>query len=284
MNIMQATQYINAQAITPDQLLPYVAAVSNMQSELIDDYVVHSKDGNVVLVGYALHDAHNTAALNDVIEKICAKLNVLNLTVLAPVRPSIAPNNAISSAHDAYWILPIPAPKPQVKVRNMLTRATSEVDIIKSHGQGAWSSAHQEMMLNYICNKNMDAALCTILQRLSTYIMISPQVELFSAYSKDTHELLACAVADFSSFSTAFYMFAFRQVYASPGVADALLYALFNAANAHGHSQCNLGLGINDGIKFFKQKWGAKATIPFVQTKWQIESPKKTWFSRFTSS
>ncbi len=281
MNINQALQYINAQALTPDQLLGYVLAVSGAQSEFINDYLIHKQDNHIILVGYPLQNPHDTSKLDDTVEHICARKDITNISVLAPIRPSIAPEHAQSSNPDAYWFIPLPVPRPRVKVRNMLTHAAKDVYITKAQGQGAWSGPHQEMMLNYIRRKDMETALCSILQRISTYIIAVPQVEIFSAYNKENHQLLACAIGDFSSFSTAFYMFAFRHEHAMPGVADAVLFELLNTAASYGHSQCNLGLGINNGIRFFKQKWGAKASLPFVQTTWQIKSQKKSWFSRF---
>ncbi len=283
MNTNQALQYVNAQALTPDQLLSYVQAVSGAQSELINDYVVHKQDSHIILVGYSLQNPHDTDKLHATIEQICTRKDITDISVLAPIRPSLAPAHAISNVDnpDAYWFLPLPAPRPNVKVRNMLTRAGEDIYINTTQGQGAWSGAHQEMMLDYIRRKGMDTALCSILQRLSTYVITTAQVEIFSAYAKNNDTLLAFALGDFSSFSTAFYMFAFRSEQASPGVADAVLLALLNAASSYGHSQCNLGLGINEGIRFFKKKWGAKPNIPFVQTKWQIKSQKKSWFSRW---
>ncbi len=280
MNKVQALQYINAQAQTPDQLLSYVTAVSGAQSELVGDYVVHRQDSHIILVGYALRDAKDTTQLDDTISQLIAKQDAENITVLAPIRPSLAPNDALS-IEDAYWFVQLPLVKQGVKVRNMLSHAKRNVEIKVSSGQGSWTGAHQEMMLAYIRNKGMESALCSILQRLGTYLMTTPEAMIFSAYNKDTNELLSCALADFSSFSTAFYMFAFRQEKALAGVSDAVLYALLNEAASRGHANCNLGLGINDGIRFFKQKWGAHPSLPFVQTTWPIKIQKKSWFSRF---
>jgi hypothetical protein len=34
----------------------------------------------------------------------------------------------------------------------------------------------------------------------------------------------------------------------------------------------NLGLGVSDGIRFFKRKWGAEPFLPYVETSWQPAS------------
>ncbi len=280
MTKLQMLQYINAWAITSDQLLNYVSSVSGVQSELMGNYVVHRQYDNIIMIGYNLENPHSVEQLDIIIEQLVMEQNVKTFTVLAPIRPNIAPKEAISSEEDAYWFLDLPISKLNFKVKNMIVKANDKINIIKTNGKGAWTTEHQELMLSYIKTKIMDSALCSILQGLGKYLITSPQVELFSAYDKN-NKLMACALADFSSFNTSFYMFAFRKKNSFPGVSDAILYAILNEASARGYVKCNLGLGINDGIRFFKQKWGAKPILPFVQTKWEIKNTKKTWFSRF---
>ncbi len=293
MNNSQALSYINAQALTPDQLLCYVSAVSGLQSELVGDYLIHTQNNNAILIGYNLQNANNTDALESVIEQIMQRHTIQNITVLAPVRPKNAPNSAISTEEDAYWFLPLPLTTIKSKVRNMLARAKDKVIITQKSGQGAWTGAHHALMLQHIKNKSMNAAHSQILQSLERYLLTNPQAMLFSAYEKESEQLLACTIADFSSFSTAFYMFAFREEDAEqkvPGVADTVLFALLEEANNRGYSQCNLGLGINDGIRFFKKKWGAKPSLPFIQTSWtkkedyeekqEAKGIKKSWLAR----
>ncbi len=284
--------YANAQAITPDQLLYYVSSVSNMQSELVGDYIVHKQGTKTILIGYNLQDPHNTEQLDDVIQQLISSKEGESITVLAPLRPNIAPDEAISSKQDAYWFLPLPI-APSSKVRNMLNNAQNHVYITKKSEKNAWSGEHQELMLEHIRQKSLDSAQCTLLHGLEKYILSSSDVLLFSAYSNESKKLLACAIADFSSFTTAFYMFAFRHESAHQGTSDALLFALLEEAATRGYTHCNLGLGINEGIRFFKNKWGAKPSLPFFETTWQIgasaeniekdtkENPKKkSWFSK----
>ncbi|MDE7372282.1 MAG: translation initiation factor IF-2, partial [Desulfovibrio sp.] len=103
---------------------------------------------------------------------------------------------------------------------------------------------------------------------------------LFSAWDA-AGRLLACAIGDYSSFSTAFYMFAFRSPDAPPGTADALLAALAAEGAERGHSLLNLGLGMGAGVSFFKKKWGATPFLPCVETSWSPRPEKKRgWLAR----
>jgi hypothetical protein len=35
----------------------------------------------------------------------------------------------------------------------------------------------------------------------------------------------------------------------------------------------NLGLGVSEGIRFFKRKWGAEPFLPCVEVSWEPASP-----------
>jgi hypothetical protein len=80
-------------------------------------------------------------------------------------------------------------------------------------------------------------------------------------------------VGEFAALSTAFFMFCFRDPrLAPPGSADLALSGLLQEARQRGQARMNLGLGVSDGIRFFKRKWGAEPFLPYVETSWQLAS------------
>jgi hypothetical protein len=86
--------------------------------------------------------------------------------------------------------------------------------------------------------------------------------------------LAAFAVGEFAALSTAFFMFCFRDPdLAPPGSADFTLSGLLQKARQRGQTRMNLGLGVSDGIRFFKRKWGAAPFLPYVETSWQPAAP-----------
>jgi hypothetical protein len=86
--------------------------------------------------------------------------------------------------------------------------------------------------------------------------------------------LAALSVGEYAALGTAFYMFSFRDPgIAPPGAADLLLSQLLEEASERGHTKMNLGLAVNEGIGFFKHKWGAVPFLPYVQATWEPASP-----------
>ncbi len=257
---------ISASAVTPDQLLPYVRSISDAKSRLINGFLVHTLDAHAVLVAYNSNDMHSTHGLDAAIAHLNTCPEVSQLSVLAPIRPHTAPTHATSST-DNYYFLDLPLNINTLKnAQSMCRRAHQNIHI--RHEQGAWSSAHQELMLHYVRRTAITKEMSTLFQRLGHYCTHTPDAHLFSAYDS-SNALCAFNIADFTSIYTAFYMFSMRHKNAPIGVSDALLHTLLNTAHNSGYKTCNLGLGINKGITFFKKKWGAVPQLPFVQTTWQ---------------
>ncbi len=278
--------HVTLQAFTPDQMLPYVQAVSAVHSHVFHDVLVHTQGAHAIVVGYTLHkpwwqQKNISQHLESTLHKLCAQQDLEHITVLATHRPVMAPPHALCH-EDTYYFLPLPLnTQAAANALQMSRRALPHIHIVQSHGEQAWTGAHQELMLSYLQKPHISKEMGLIFQRLGNYCRAVPELRLFSAYDKSNQKLLGMALGDFSSLQTAFYMFAFRHANAIPGVSEALLLALVHEAEQRGYASCNLGLGIHDGIRFFKEKWGAQAALPLVESSWALTpqispSPKST--------
>lgn len=275
---MKELEHISALAQTPDQLLPYVGAVSGMTSSLCGQAILHHYENSAVLVAYSPQDPLDSALMNEAVEAALSIQDLRDLTVLGPEAPRQAPANA-RQKEDLYWGLNLNKLNKSSKLRNMLKRAKRDLVLEKSHGAGAWTSAHDHL-LEAFCRfrgERLEEDSIYLFKQMDKYLIAAPEAVLFSA--KDAEgRLKACAIGDFSAFSTAFYMFAFRYPDAPPGSADLLLDALAAEAQERGYERLNLGLGINGGVEFFKKKWGAEPLFPYVESSWTIK--RKGWLAR----
>ena len=268
--------HISAQALVPEQLVHYVRAVGESEPFVAGECLGYALGGNRVLVGYpgaaqdflrAPFDGAGCAAIaDDAVGRVCEAGAVNDVTVLAPLRPGRVPENAVR-AEDEYWFLPLPLPRPPVKTRNMLLRAGRECTVAAE----TWSAEHAAMVADHDGRRGSGDAERHIHARLPQYLASSPDVLLFAARTGEGR-LAAFCIGDFTGLVTAFYLFAFRSPTAPPGSADLALAALAAEGEARGHALLNLGLGINEGVRFFKKKWGAVPALPYVECSWNIRS------------
>ncbi|MDR0238724.1 MAG: radical SAM protein [Deltaproteobacteria bacterium] len=264
----RAFSHVTAQALVPEQLVSYVAAVSQSHPVLCDGCVAYDYEGQRTLIAYVLgalpdEDAEAAeAAMNAAVKAALAGGGCSALTVLGPARPAAAPPDA-AIREDAYAFLALPVEKMGQNLRNMLRRGGRECTVAEEQ----WNNEHAALVRACRDFRQLEAGTRHIYGRIPEYLAASPEAALFAARDASSR-LLALAVGDFSSLSTAFYMFAFRRSDCPPGAADVLLHAIVGRAADLGHQHLNLGLGVNKGIAAFKGKWGACLRLPCIQTSW----------------
>jgi hypothetical protein len=260
---------VTAAAVVPEQVVDYVSAVAGSQPRMFGACVGYQSTGEVVLVGYPLHDPLDSPAMATAVEEALQAPGLERITVIGPVRPPQAPDK-VETAEDNYYALPLPQPPPGPKLRNLLRRAERDVQLV--YGR-RFEDDHAALVQRYLAERPPADGTRRIFRRLPSYLEASAGSLIVSARRADGR-LAAFSVGEFAALATAFFMFCFRdsQV-APPGSADLTFSALLKEAQQRGQTRMNLGLGVSDGIRFFKRKWGAEPYLPYVETSWQPASP-----------
>ena len=257
---------VSAEAYVPEQVVSYVRAVAGSRPRMIGACVGYESDETLVLVGYPLHAPQDAGAMADAVEQALKTPGLQWLTVIGPARPPQAPT-AIQALEDVYFALPVPAPPPAQKLRNILRRAGRELRL--DHGRRL-EEDHLSIVQRYLDDQRLAGGTRHIFRQLPRYIEASEASMIVSARFADGR-LAAFAVGEFVSLSTAFFMFCFRDPsLAPPGSADLALSGLLEEAHERGQTRMNLGLGVNAGIRFFKRKWGADPFLPYVEVSWEL--------------
>ncbi|PTN34888.1 translation initiation factor IF-2 [Desulfonatronum sp. SC1] len=288
--------HVAARAVVPEQLICYVRAVAGSTPRLFDACLGYESPDDLVLIGYPLHDPPQSLfdeqALSRSVDLALESSRAPRITVLAATRPRQAPavatkeppadkspGQSSGQPRDAYLALPIPAPAPNQKLRNLLRRAGREVTLDQGR---VLDQEHLALIDRYLEYRDLEPGTRLVFRNIPAYVQSCPGALVVSAWlnrSDGPPRLAGFVVGDFTSLSTAFYMFAFRDPdLAPPGTADLLLHALLQEGEKRGQVRMNLGLGINPAIRYFKQKWGAEVFLPCVETSW--ERRPRGWLSR----
>lgn len=298
MNKINSPDTLAALALVPEQLVHYVRGVAGSELRFANGYAVYLGGGEAVLVAAPTADAPDLdkyageepeiapePELERAIAEVSAWAGLTRLNVLGVTRPESAPVGAegYAETHDSYLVIDLPFGKAGdnfsgvtgQKLRNMLRRASREVVIAIE----PWSAEFQALAKSYTGSRVLEAGTRYIFEHLEAYAA-APGVKIFAARGQDDGKLHGFCIGDFTPFDTAFYMFAFRRPDAAPGTADLLLHAMVDDAQRQGHQRVNLGLAINGGIGFFKEKWGARRFMPLVECSWNLEArqPEKKGF------
>jgi len=258
---------VTAGAVVAEQIVDYVCAVAGSRPMMIGACVGYESEGTLVLVGYPLHDPRDEKAMAAAVQEALRIPGLHRITVIGPARPTQAPE-AVEIVEDSYYALPVPAPPPGQKLKNLLRHAGRELALDCGR---RFDDDHLALVRRYLDERPLAAGTRHIFRQMAGYIEASAGSRVVSARRADGR-LAAFAVGEFTSLATAFFMFCFRNAdHAPSGSADLVLSGLLNEALQRGHTRMNLGLGVSAGIRFFKRKWGAEPFLPYVEASWQMK-------------
>lgn len=246
-------QWIYHRAYVPEHLPGYVRAVSGAEPFLQQKYIFFFDNKHLFFNGYPLESSATPAAR--IYELVCGRFQPNTVAVIAPIMlPAVAQTAPPSG--DSYYRLDLPLPPINPAIAYMLRRARREIQV--THGR--FGRAHRKVVKAFLSGHSFNRRQKYLFQHISQYLKSSESAILFEA--RRGKELAAFNIVDLGSENYAFYLFSFRsQKIKVPGASDLLFHEMVNLAQAEGKKAVNLGLGINTGIRRFKEKWGG---IPFL--------------------
>lgn len=261
---------IDRHAYVPEHIPSYVVPISGTEPHLLGDYLVYAATGRIILVGYPLGEPFETQRLEKALQDALATFKPATVSLMAPAIPP--PLGSGRAPDDHYYRLELSTLSISQKLRNMLRRAGRELSVGVNP---AFGREHREMVEIFLKTRSASEDTRFIFERIDAYLGESKTAALFEAKSAEG-ELVAFDIAEFRPQDYAVYMFNFRSPSRYvPGASDLLLSAVVERAAAAGKKYINLGLGINAGIRFFKEKWGG---IPFLPHAFCLHRPAKKGF------
>lgn len=250
--------YIKTYAYIPEHLPDYVVSISQSEPFLFDDYIFYFKNSHLIFIGYPLGKIHHKEQTQRILDLIIAQFKAKSVALIAPFS-LVSQEKFLQKSSDFYYQLDLSNFMLNSSLKNSIKRALKEV---YTEQNKVITEEHIELIDEFIKIHEIDEYTQFIFKKITDYVNSSKTAVVFNARNKKG-SLSGFSVADYGANNYAFYMFNFpSRRYYVPGVSDLLLYEIVKVSIDKGKSYINLGLGINNGIEFFKKKWSGK---PFLQ-------------------
>ena len=272
-------EYISSRAYVSEQVVDYVAAVSETEPFLFMEHVLYVKGEVLIFVGYPLDGAFTEERLQRCLEGAAAQFRPRTLSLIAPRMPDWK-KQAERGRGDAYYRLDLRSLNPGSKVMNMVRRASTEISCERGN---ELQEEHIQMVGDFVKGRDLDEGTRFIFGRVPHYVSTVPTALVFSARAR-SGRLVAFTVAEYGTKEYAFYMFNFRSEGDTvPGASDLLLHEAMQTALKQRKPFMNLGLGISEGVTFFKRKWRAQHFLDYETCTYRLSrSQLLDWLSIFT--
>ena len=243
-------------AYLPEHLPHYVEPFSAAKAHLIDDHLCYYGKNHLIFIGYPL--GNDTLDSEQAYKAACEHFQPATTAVIAPEMWPLNGSFEIQPA-DNYYRIKLPLGNLDAGVAYMIRRAEKELEI----RNGVFGKEHRKLVKGFLSGRKLSSEHKFIFKHIHQYLQGCSNARLLEARSKGV--LTAFTIADLGAADYAFYLFNVRSKKVQvPGASDLLLRELVNVAHAAGKKALNLGLGINDGIRRFKEKWGGAPFLPYV--------------------
>ena len=248
--------FIREYAYVPEHMPGYVTAISGKEPFLLEGYLCYYGQDTLLFVGYPLKESFHENKMDSVLETAVKRFKPAQVVLMAP---TISRRLEQRGVPDTYYKLDLPSIPIRSKLKNMIHRASRELQVEKTH---EFKNEHLNLIADFLRSRSVEEGTRSIFGKIPEYLSSVPTAWIFNARDR-AGQMAAFDTAEFGAKNCAFYMFNFRSPKdCVPGASDLLLYTLIHDAQEQGKAYINLGLGINAGVAFFKKKWGGR---PFLR-------------------
>jgi hypothetical protein len=163
--------------------------------------------------------------------------------------------------HDWYYRLDLEGFKPKARLVREVNKAMESLTVERT---GHFTKEHQRVVEEFIKMEKPGPRVKGLYLSMAGYVAESKTATLLDVRDKESR-LSAFYVVELSAREFAAYVVGCRSKknYASHA-SDLLFHEMIKITGESGKSYINLGLGVNDGIRRFKEKWGGKPYLKYT--------------------
>ena len=266
----QEENYILAHAYVPEHVVGLITSLSAGEPFLIEDHFYCRKDEWIIFIGYPLQSRFDPDNFESVLEKIKSKFKPARISLIAPALPEGLVSNCRERDSDYYYTLGTRNPVLRSPVKRNLRKAALGLTVERAVRMG---DAHQVLMHEFVRNVKLPVRVKNLLFKMPQYVGAAPHAFVLNAWCPND-ELAAFYAIDFAAEDFTNYIIGCysKQNYVL-GASDLLLMELIKSSKEFGKRYIHLGLGVNQGIRRFKEKWGAKPSRNYEMGELTIKKP-----------
>ena len=263
-------RYILAHAYVPEHIVALMTGISRGEPFLIDGYVGFSKDNWVILVGYPLTGNFDPEDFGRVIVGTITSFRPAHLWFVAPEVPaSVAPLCQVRESDDYYTLGPQQF-APPANLRRILNRASRTLDVERGRTIG---KDHEELISEFLQREKPGPRIERLFLSMAEYVAESATAAVLTARDRagaaTAFYVVELAATQFATYVVGCHS---KRHYVL-GASDLLFAEMVALAREHEKSYIHLGVGVNEGIRRFKEKWGGIPRLRYEFCEYRRRDP-----------
>jgi hypothetical protein len=250
--------YILERAFVPEHILNLMVPISKGEPFLKEEHLVFVKDNWLILVGYPLEGNFSQERCEKVLKQAVETFRPEYLWFIGPEIPPSLQGSCKERQTDQYYKFDLNQTKLKPSLQRVTDKTSKELIVERGH---SISKEHEALISELLKREKLPPRLRELYRAMPDYVAHSSTACVLNARDKNG-KLCAFFVVELGAknFST-YVLGCHSKKHYVPHASDFLFLEMIKLTHEHGKNTINLGLGVNEGIRRFKEKWGG---IPFL--------------------
>ena len=251
--------YIFSKAYVPEHVLNLMVSISKGEPFLKEDHLVFVKDNWLILVGYPLEENFSQERCERILKQTVETFRPEYLWFVGPEIPPSFEGSCKERQTDQYYKFDLNQTQLKPSLQRVAEKASKELIVERGH---SISKEHEGLISELLKREKLPPRLRELYRAMPDYVALSSTACVLNARDMKG-KLCAFFVVELGAknFSTYVLGTHSKKHYVSHA-SDLLFLEMIKLTRENGKETINLGLGVNEGIRRFKEKWGG---IPFLK-------------------
>jgi hypothetical protein len=250
--------YVLERAYIPEHIINLMGPISKGEPFLKEEHLGFVKDNWLIFVGYPLDGNVSQVRSERVLKQA---VETFRPEVLWFIGPEILPSLLDSCKEretDRYYTLDIEQTTLKPSLQRIADKASKELVLERSR---SFSKEHEALTAELLKREKLLPRVRELYRAMPDYVARSSSACTLNARDKNG-KLCAFFVVELGAknFST-YVLGSHSKKHYVPHASDLLFLEMIKLTREHGKHTLHLGLGVNEGIRRFKEKWGG---IPYL--------------------
>jgi len=252
-------EYILREAYVPEHIVRLMVGISEGEPYLANGYVFFAKENWLIFIGYPVAREFKAEDFTATLQKTIKQFSPACTWFIAPEVPDSILAAARQRESDEYYKLDLHSYEAPKDLIRQIRKAGKNLEVEKSR---KYTPDHATLTQEFLQREKPSAKVKELFLRIPQYVAHSQTSLLLNAWDR-SKKLSAFYVVELAAHKFADYVVGCfsKENYAAHS-SDLLFLEMINLAKENHKQYIHLGLGVNEGIRKFKRKWGG---IPFLK-------------------
>lgn len=259
-------RFILDNAKIPEHIPTLIRSISKGKLIFEEGFLGCYQDSWLIFIGYPVSGEFSVNRLEAGLDWVLAKYPANTLWLIAPECPAKLSAIANLMQADQYFELDLAGYQPAPELRRIIKKTDLSIRVDFNRN---YSDRHQELIDEFLNLHELPLLVAALYQNLAEIMENLPSLFLLDAWDHRGNLSAFYAVDQAAKNFDTYLIGCYSRANYVPHASDRLFWEMIELARRGGKSSIQLGLGVNPGIRKFKEKWGGRPFLDYYA--WQID-------------